>query len=741
MLGNQAPLYHLAVLLALGIASSTALLAYRENRTPDQRRLVISLLTLSLLRLPPAIGSIAQIAPLIQLTPPLEVMSLALLWWLSLYSLLTGNQKRLFVRGNIILLLILGGLALLGVSLPPSVWNLWALALSLSAFVLLLRSLPAFSLSALTTIPLPAFLFLSLGNMLLLFGQKLLGYLLALFGYAIIPITIHQAALNELWGYRQELEVLSASSLRQTRELVSMIEIARLMGQSRDLKATLEHASAWIAEAINADRVAIFTLKEETLRLIAQYPPPHSRTLIRIATELSFDGYPYITSAIRGQEQIILNSKNNYDRLSGVYALLGSQEAGPAIIQPLMHKGQILGVLFAGNDRSETPFSSNEARICHSVAAPVSAAIDSTRLYQRLARSLQALEKEAGQREAILESIAEGVIVIDLQGRAAMMNAAAEAILETQRERVLGRPLGQALKALTRKQKTDLGRLSQAADPLTTLFDLAGKQIQVNAAPVRTAMGDHLGMVAVLRDVTQEVQAEQAKREFISSISHELRTPLTAILGYTEALVGGMAGELTETQAHFVEIIHKNTRHMIGMANNLIALSEAERGDIELEYSELDLYQFLPEILDSFSAELEQRQITGGLDLADTLPLLWADPHRLRLAIANLIDNAIRFTLPGGEVTIGAALRTLPAGEMCAIWVQDTGIGIPPQEQERVWERFYRAPGPLEIEAGGLGIGLFITRSLVQAHGGQVHLDSTPGKGSRFTLLIPTTPP
>jgi PAS domain S-box-containing protein len=427
--------------------------------------------------------------------------------------------------------------------------------------------------------------------------------------------------------------------------------------------------------------------------------------------------------------------------------LLGSPEAGPTIVQPLLHQKAILGALVVGNDHSRHTFSPNKSRLCQSVAVQVTAAIENARLYRdlqaqatQLAELLQSQEDEGRRRMAILESVADGVVVSDSEGRIIIVNVAAERILGTARKRILGRSLRHLTGHTALDPNTDWGVVADSDTTLQTVFELEGKVVHVSAAPVLTPSGDNLGIVAVLRDISREVEGERAKSEFITSISHELRTPLTAIRGYAEALGGGMVGPLSEAQTHFLGIIRDNALRMGSLTENLIAISELERGGLKLEYIETDIHLAVGDVVNGFQSEIEARQLDLVLMLDENLPTIEADPARIRQILDNLISNAVKFTYPGGRVTIGASLlrdEENPSTPHCAIWIEDTGIGISPDEQAHIWERFYRPSSPLAVEASGLGVGLSIVKSLVEAHNGRVWLESTPGVGSKFTVLLP----
>jgi len=755
--------YHLLILLALEAVAGIALIEYRHTRNPDQRRILLAFSALLLLRIPLLFGSPLGNAILAPLLYGLEVASLVLMWWAFLTPLIGRRAGRMFLVGN------LAVAAALVAALYPSwhqmllavpffeyiafwqqpLWDLWGTLVPLSAAVLLL----AYRRQLGYTLPAVSFALITLGNGLILLDQTGLGRLINLLGYPLLAVVVYRAALQDLWAYRQELETLSGESLRQTQELLFLVEISRAIGQSLDLDAILQQVVESVVHALNADRAAVFLTEEgkDELRLAAQHTPLPTRAQPNTPQTVPMAEQPALAHVIQRQRPLLLNPEGHQPQLQSLYTLLGSRTTGPVLIHPLARQRRVLGALLAGNDHSQRPFGEKEARLCHSIAAQVSAAIDNARLYRhldrqarQLAQALDAQEEAVSLRQAILESITEGVIVTDTEGRAILMNVAAEEILGATRDRILGRSLQQILEPASVARRPGLGRLAKSTTPLQTLFDLEGKQIHVTAAPVRSSSGEQLGLVAVLRDVTREVQAERAKRGFIATISHELRTPLTAILGYTEVLYSGLVGRLTQTQVNFMRIIHNNARRMVTMANNLIGLSESERGRLELEYEEIDLPLIIGEVVQAFIPQMKGREIAWSLEIEDDFPLIEADPTRIRQIVTNLVSNAVKFTFPGGHITVGAATVPEPEGaepKFCRLWVSDTGIGIPAEEHGRIWERFYRADNPLKAEAGGLGVGLSIVKSLVEAHEGRVWLDSTPGEGSTFTALLPIRRP
>lgn len=758
--------YHLMILLALLAAVGISLVEYRRTRNPDQHRFLRAFSVLLLLRVPllfggPAVYEAAgngppdlprALGPL--LTYTLELSNLAVLWWAFLAPLLGRRWSRLFLVGS---LLLTAGLS---VAFLPSwyrasaslayvdfwqqtVWDLLATLLALAAAALLTASQRRLG----TILPAVSFTLLTSGHALALFGQEGAGRLINLIGYPLLAVAVYRAALQDLYAYRHELETLSGESLRQTRELLSLVKVSRALGESLDLSTILQSAVENIAHALEADRAAVLLADEdlEELHLASQFVPlERNHYDERSSASIPVVDYPLLDHVMRRKKQLILNPLTDSSRLRPLYELLGSHGEGPAILQPLVHQHNVLGALAVGRDKSKRPFGDSEARLCDSVALQLAAAVENARLYQNLTEALRVQQEEAGRREAILESITEGVIVTNSEGRAVLLNAAAEEILGVGRERVLGQPLQHLLEMAAADREVDFAQLPDLTSPLHVLFELQDKQVRVSAAPVRALDGETVGVVAALRDVTKEVQAEKAKRDFIAVISHELRTPLTAILGYTEALYSGMGGELTATQSRFTRTVHENARRMVAMANNLIALTDSERGHLQLEYGETDLALIIGEVVQSFTPLVQANQLEWNLDVEQDLPIIDGDSNRIRQVVANLVSNAINFTFPGGRITVGAGVvdrREESGPAYCSFWVQDTGIGIPADKQAIIWDRFSRADGPIKEEGRGLGLGLAIVKSLTEAHGGRVWVESVAGEGSSFTVLLPVRRP
>ncbi len=574
------------------------------------------------------------------------------------------------------------------------------------------------------------------------------GRLFALVGYSLFIISLYSSALQDLDTYRQELVQLGNESLRQSQELLFLVEATRSIGETLDLRGMLDQVVDNMAMALRADVMAILLLNEDSpsvMHLAALYKV--LGRVDRTPREINLRDFPILEQALEPQ-QLVFTGEEDMTSLQPLFQLMQINRSGPTLIQPLTRQERTIGVFVAYNDRPGAVFKPEQQKLASSIAVQIAGAVENRRLYsalqakaQELSTLLKVREQELRREEAILESMAEGILVLSDKREFILLNRAAEELLGVKRELLMRRLLPdlQQMPAIRDKIPFDLfnGEIQEEAT-----FELGERRIRSHASPVVMPDGQEIGVVAILQDITRESMAEEAKREFIASISHELRTPLTAIKGYTEVMLAGMAGKMSPAFTQFLSVIRENTTRMASLTDNIISVAEIERGHIGLNYQTVDVKQVVESVVKRYRERLNERELKLTLDYPDDLPEIEVDPHRLRLILDNLLSNAIKFTYPKGEVRIGARSIQGPMGKptYLSLWISDTGVGIPIEEQSKIWERFYRADNPLSLEAGGLGIGLTITKALVEAHQGRVWVDSTVDHGSTFTVLLPTHP-
>lgn len=277
---------------------------------------------------------------------------------------------------------------------------------------------------------------------------------------------------------------------------------------------------------------------------------------------------------------------------------------------------------------------------------------------------------------------------------------------------------------------------SRLARPLRALQQ-ASRRIAAGDLEARISSQEagELGEVAQAFNRMAEAlaRAEQQRRQMLADIAHELRTPLGILQGHLEALMDGVLPLELEQIAQ----IHDEVRHLARLVEDLRLLTLAEAGQLRLHPEPVDLRQLIEEVADEVALQAAEKGIEVEIRLPEALPIVRADPLRLRQVLINLLANAVRYTPPGGRITVEASDR----GDAVRVDVRDTGVGIAPEDLPYVFDRFYRAEKSRTRSDGGSGLGLAIVKSLVEAHGGQVGVESAPGKGARFFFTLPRQGP
>jgi len=340
---------------------------------------------------------------------------------------------------------------------------------------------------------------------------------------------------------------------------------------------------------------------------------------------------------------------------------------------------------------------------------------------QRLATS----EAERSRLAAILDQMTDGVLIADADGRIQLANPAAEKLLGEGR----GLPGSSVAIALRHHQLVEAWRKCQQLGELQTeTVELpASRQfIQIVAIPDRQGGGSLL----MVQDLTRIRRLETVRRDFISNVSHELRTPLASLRALAETLQEG-ALEDPPAARRFLGRIQTEVDALTQMATELLELSRIESGQVPLEFRPASPSKLIHSAAERMKMQAERAGLTIRVDCAPDLPNIRADLPRLEQVLVNLIHNAVKFTRPGGEVTLTASSQD---GFICFI-VHDTGIGIPTDDLPRIFERFYKIDRARS--GGGTGLGLSISRHLVEAHGGKIWAESAEGRGSTFFFTIP----
>ncbi len=349
----------------------------------------------------------------------------------------------------------------------------------------------------------------------------------------------------------------------------------------------------------------------------------------------------------------------------------------------------------------------------------------------QLAERTYALEETLGRLRAILSSIGDGVVLEDLKGNFVPLNATAEVMIEE----LAGHTMLDRLHELSTGGYDEIPDFQSSAWLLERRrFEVGQRMISTGAAAVRTDSGEHLGTVIVLRDVTAEAEAERLKDAFITHVSHELRTPLTAITGYSELLIATAGDVLNGTQRGFLDTISRNTNDLLTMINALLDFSEVEAGgQLGLRQRPIQLDFIVEQVAEEWRPEMDNKDLAFQVETLADLPMVNGDTRRLHWAFTNLVRNAWQYTPDGGNVSLYLSEQN---GHV-QFDVTDTGRGISLKDQEQIFDRLYRVDKATQNEERGLGLGLYVTRAIIEAHGGKISVVSEEGAGSTFSVILP----
>lgn len=352
---------------------------------------------------------------------------------------------------------------------------------------------------------------------------------------------------------------------------------------------------------------------------------------------------------------------------------------------------------------------------------------------ERLEDRLSMAEEEKRNLEAILRSMVEGVLVLDRTGVVRIANRRAAQLLGREREEAL---LGHPLIRLTRDPDLQalVREIERSRRPVVRELTLEAERrehLQVTATPIGDGEAATHGFVLVFHDVTELKRLEAVRKDFVANLSHELQTPLTSIRGYAETL---RTLESSGEVAHCAEVIERNALRLSRLLEDLRALSDLELRRTSLRKTTVRVPDVLAAALEVVAEAARRKALDVRTEIPEDLPPLFVDAARVERVFVNLLDNAVKYSEPGGRIRL-AASRT-ESGRI-RIEVEDTGIGIPPEELPRVTERFYRVEKGRSRERGGSGLGLAIAKHIVLAHGGELGIRSEVGRGTVVTVELP----
>ncbi len=495
-------------------------------------------------------------------------------------------------------------------------------------------------------------------------------------------------------------------------DLALLLHVSRTVSGSLDMTQGIQTILAGALQATDARFARIILLDERG--------DPH--VVVSDGEEIG-----YVTALDRAMARLGRGGGAvKIENIAETRGLIDPKLAGPdiqAIIAvPMRSTDRLVGVMWLGYEQAHQ-FRDTEVDFLSTLASQAAVAVESARLYQAA---------EGGRRSlaAILESTSDSVIVTDPADRVLLLNPAAAELFGADSKLVTGEPIPEVVKE---KDVIDLLKAPlNDGVPLSKEVPLPdGRTFYASASAIVSGDGRSIGRVAVLRDITYLKELDEVKSEFVATVSHDLRAPLTFMRGYATMIP--MVGEVSPKQKRYVEKIMVGIEQMTELIDDLLDLGRIEAGlDLLREPCRLD--DIITAQVDAMRPQATTHGLTLSLGRIEDLTLVIGDAGLLRRAITNLIDNAIKYTPPGGSITVSWETR----GTKVLVSVADTGIGIAKADQVHLFEKFSRIKRRETIDIKGSGLGLAIVKSIVDRHNGRVWVESELGKGSVFFVELPT---
>ncbi|MEZ0396033.1 MAG: GAF domain-containing protein [Anaerolineales bacterium] len=595
-----------------------------------------------------------------------------------------------------------------------------------------------------------------------------------------------QAIAEQAAGAIVKARLLQESE-RRARQLTYLTEITRQLTGTLESEPLLHKILESAISILNCEAGTLFLVDEQTDELIFRVViGPVAENLV--GTRLP-PGTGIVGEAVQKRRPIISN--NVLD--TAAWSASTDEKTGfitkSILAVPMIVKERVVGVLEVINRKDNLPFVEDDQNLLAAFAGQAAVALENARLYtltdqelnarveelsvmQRIDRELNASLDVARAMRITLEwamrqfQADAGLIgIVEEKGLRLMAQQGYDALAETYKDTLM--PLEQpALRGAVasgqpqrvRLQENQPGLLgdarSQVAVPIRREANVIGVILMESRSPLEqteasmaflSRLSDHAAIAIANAQLYNEVQAANvAKSEFVSFVAHELKNPMTSIKGYTELLAAGAVGPITEMQANFLNTIRSNVERMSTLVSDLNDNSKIEAGRLRLDFKAVDVAEVVDEVVRSVSRQVEEKKQVINLKLPKDLPKVWADRTRLAQILTNFVSNAHKYTQEGGLINIGAesaANQWDPEGaaRVVHLWVQDNGIGISLEDQKKIFQKFFRSDDQKAREAPGTGLGLNITKSLIEMMGGKVWFESEFRQGTTFHFTVPVS--
>lgn len=517
----------------------------------------------------------------------------------------------------------------------------------------------------------------------------------------------------------------------RVRQRDYLLEISRAMTVRLDLEEVL-HLILEAAATMLSGHIGLIALRDEIagdFEVAAAYgvdaeQVPHFAPLME-AIQIDEEGQLSLTGI---------------DKRMRLVARASNVQLGQVVALPMVVGNEHVGVIFIFRSYG-THFSDNDYMVLQSFADQAAIAVQNATLYEKAVY-------EGRRLAGILDHSADGIMILDADCQIERFNQALARITGWRPWRAIGEKHNTVIKWERREPGVDLNEALERGWPTEDCGEIPKDQLYVEGdlwrpdgtsisvgityAPLIGEDGKLINIIVNVRDITHFRKAQEMTSTFTSIISHELKTPVALIKGYASTMLREDAQWDEETVRESFAVIEDEADRLTGLINNLLETTRLQAlSSFKLEWDPVDLAQLAERSAADFSTQTDRHTIT--VDFPDDFPLIMGDATRLRQVIDNLLSNAIKYSPNGGEIRLNGTFTK----SSVRVKITDEGIGIPQDEQQRIFERFYRVDDALTRRTTGTGLGLYLTKAIIEAHHGEIEVESTPGQGTTFTFQLP----
>jgi PAS domain S-box-containing protein len=527
-----------------------------------------------------------------------------------------------------------------------------------------------------------------------------------------------------------------------------LLAAARYLNETLELERVYDRFSELLAEAVPHNGVIVSSFDPETELISCDFawvdggkldpailpPLPLNREGGGMQSRVIVSGEPLLQNDVPEQVKDPAGVYYDVDREGHMRKLPDDEPPGvqSALMLPVKHEGEVVGVVQLMHETVR--YDDEQLELAEGLVSLMAAAVRNARLHEQgqvEAAARARAEATAAAREQaarVLEAVGDGVTMVDQEGTLRFWNRAAELITGRARDDAVGVAAAEVLSDWeTIATQIPVSEEAEVARPVTLPVEVDGSELWLSFVAVRSPNG----VVYTFRDLTLDRGLEAAKSDFIATLSHELRTPMTAVLGAAKTLLRDDIALSPERRHQLLEMIGAQGTRLTQITEEVLLANRLDRGDLRIDSERVDLSQLVGYAVETMRHDAPESISlrAAGNGSAEAL----GDRDRIEQVLVNLIDNAVKYSPEGGEVVVS----TVPAAASVRVEVADQGIGIPPAEQDAVFEKFYRGDPQHLAVPGGTGLGLYICRELVHRMGGTIGVRSRPGEGSTFWFDLP----